>query len=376
MPTTVNLLWFGNLAQINTNPATPASDAQARSLIGHSAEGRSQLKPVEIAGETVGIRIDNQPVNAFATTYNPAGTSDMSYLSPQTGQQAVSQITGFFRIQYDLRLPDDSTVTQSGVLMQMANGDIFMRPALSTVSAWDGISVLRGVTIVDAAPLPVNTYAATISFGADIFDLPIVCFAAGTMILTSQGERPVQDLRPGDLVWTRDHGYQPIRWHGRRDLGAADLAANPKMRPIRITAGALGPNLPARDLTVSPQHRILVRSQIAQRMFGAFELLVPARQLTDAPGIDEILDATAVSYIHLLFDRHEVIRSDGAETESLYPGPQTLKALRHAAEEIFALFPELRDLSATFPGARPFATGAKARQMVQRHGANGRALFC
>ena len=60
MPTTVNLLWFGNLAQINTNPATPASNAQARSLIGHSVEGRSQLKPVEIAGETVGIRVGNQ----------------------------------------------------------------------------------------------------------------------------------------------------------------------------------------------------------------------------------------------------------------------------------------------------------------------------
>lgn len=376
MSATVNLMWFGNLTQINTNPYTPASYWQADNLVGYSAEGRSELKPVEIVGETATIHVNGRWSDAFATTYNNEYRSDMRYVSPHTGKAALSQITGFFRIQYDLEMPDESTVSESGVLIQMANGDIFMRPALSTLSDWDNIDVLRSVTITGAEPMSQDTYAATISFAPDIFELPIVCFAADTMILTDQGQRPVQDLRPGDMIWTRDHGFQPLRWRGQRDLDARDLKANPKMRPIRIRAGALGPDLPAQDLTVSPQHRILVRSRIAQRMFRASELLVPAYQLTGITGIDEVSDAQSVSYIHLLFDRHEVIRSNGAETESLYPGPQTLKALRHAAEEIYALFPELRDLSAAFPGARPFASGAKARQMVHRHNTNGRALFC
>ncbi|KGJ05316.1 hemolysin [Paracoccus halophilus] len=207
-----------------------------------------------------------------------------------------------------------------------------------------------------------------------MFDLEIVCFAAGTMILTETGERRVEDLAPGDMIWTRDNGFQPLRWHGQRSLSADELTANPRLRPIRITAGALGPNRPERDLTVSPQHRVLVRSQIAQRMFCAPELLVPARQLTEIPGIEELADARQVTYVHLLFDRHEVVMSDGAETESLYPGPQAINALGAVAEEIYTLFPELRGASVTIAGARPFVTGRRARQMARRHVANQRAL--
>lgn len=38
-----------------------------------------------------------------------------------------------------------------------------------------------------------------------------ICFAAGTMILTAQGEVAIEDLRAGDLVHTKDGGLQEIR---------------------------------------------------------------------------------------------------------------------------------------------------------------------
>ena len=68
--------------------------------------------------------------------------------------------------------------------------------------------------------------------------------------------RAVEVLRVGDLVLTEDHGPQPLVWVGARSLGPADLAANPALQPVRIAAGALGLGLPARDLVVSPQHRL------------------------------------------------------------------------------------------------------------------------
>ncbi|WP_353143118.1 Hint domain-containing protein, partial [Paracoccus sp. (in: a-proteobacteria)] len=89
-----------------------------------------------------------------------------------------------------------------------------------------------------------------------------MCFIAGTLILTADGEVPIEQIGVGDLVQTRDNGLQPVRWIGSQKLGAAELAAMPKLQPIRVKAGALGPDAPRQDLLVSPQHRVLVRSKI------------------------------------------------------------------------------------------------------------------
>ena len=206
----------------------------------------------------------------------------------------------------------------------------------------------------------------------------VTCFTRGTLIETDRGAVAIEDLAEGDLVLTRDNGLQPIRWLGQRMLGAADLAANDKLRPIRIRAGALGRGLPTSDLVVSPQHRVLVRSHIAQRMFGAPEVLVAAKQLCQIDGIDIAHDMASVEYFHMLFDRHEVVISNGAETESLFTGPEALKSLGAAAvEEIFAIFPELRDRDHDHDpvAARPLASGRMARKLAVRHAQNGKPLL-
>lgn len=204
-----------------------------------------------------------------------------------------------------------------------------------------------------------------------------ICFAAGTMIATDRGEIAVEALAPGDLVRTRDAGLQPVRWIGRRPLSAAELERAPNLRPIRIRAGALGAGTPAADLIVSPQHRILVRSKIAVRMFGAEEVLVAAKQLLQLEGIDIAEDMAGVTYVHFLCDDHQVVFSNGAETESLYTGAQALKAVGPAARaEIFALFPELRDRDpADLPQpARVLASGRMGRRLAVRHADKGRPL--
>jgi hypothetical protein len=205
----------------------------------------------------------------------------------------------------------------------------------------------------------------------------VVCFARGTLIKTPAGEVRVQDLTAGDDVLTLDKGTQKIRWIGSTQRDSIDLVANPKLRPVRITAGALGDGLPAQDLLVSRQHRFLVRSPIAQRMFETSEVLLPAIKLIDLDGIDIAEDVDAVEYFHILFDRHEIVCSNGAWSESLFTGPEALQAVPSAsAQEIKKLFPEICEPNYEPASARHIPeTGKLMRKLVARHKKNNKPLY-
>ncbi len=195
----------------------------------------------------------------------------------------------------------------------------------------------------------------------------VPCFTVGTKIDTPDGPRAIETLMPGDLVLTRDNGAQPVRWRGERQLTHSDLIAAPELCPIRIAANALGPGIPAIDLTVSPQHRILLRSRIVERMFDVPEVLVAAKQLGDVHGVETLSPPDGVTYVHLLFDRHEVITANGAETESLFTGPEALKAIPpHARQELFMLFPELITGTSDLTPARSIPPGRRARKLIER----------
>ncbi len=205
---------------------------------------------------------------------------------------------------------------------------------------------------------------------------PVVCFSIETMIATSSGLEAIENLNKGDMVLTMDHGYQKLKWLGSRKISMVQLMSNPKLRPVRITAGALGQGLPERDLLVSRQHRMLVRSHIAKRIFDQDEVLVPAIKLCELPSIFVDEEVKEVEYFHMLFDAHEVVYAEGAPSESLYTGPEALKALSvQAREEIFALFPEMAEPDYLPIAARPFPAGKKQKQLVERHKKNSRELL-
>ncbi|KNG95423.1 Hint domain-containing protein [Pseudaestuariivita atlantica] len=194
----------------------------------------------------------------------------------------------------------------------------------------------------------------------------VPCFTPGTLVKTDRGEMPVEDIAPGTRVLTRDHGYQAVVWAGARDVDAAMLAQNKGLKPIRIRAGALGMGVPERDMLVSPQHRVLIGSAMTELWFGEDEVLVAARHLTLLDGVDEV-DVEAVTYIHFMFDTHEVVMSDGCWTESFQPGDLTLGAIgTEARDEILALFPELSDgqPAQVYPAARATLNAHQARVLL------------
>ena len=191
----------------------------------------------------------------------------------------------------------------------------------------------------------------------------IPCFTPGAMVLTDQGEVAVEDLLVGDRVLTRDNGYQPVRWVGRRDLTPGDLAANPRFSPIRIARGALGDRLPARDMMVSPQHRMLITGPRAELLFGEHEVLVAATHLVGRAGVERVCPP-GISYLHLMFDSHQIVCADGAWSESFQPGMQTIAGLEVAQRhELLDLFPELSNAQA-YPAARMSLKLREARVLL------------
>ncbi len=188
----------------------------------------------------------------------------------------------------------------------------------------------------------------------------IPCFTPGTLIATPTGERRVEELAVGDRVITRDNGIQEIRWVGQREMSGAELSAAPHLNPVLIRAGALGKGLPERDMLVSPQHRVLMSGDKTELYFDESEVLVAAKHLVGMDGID-VVEVSGTTYIHVMFDQHEVILSDGAWTESFQPGDQTLGAMGDAQRaEIIELFPEL----ATAEGIETYAA---ARRSLKKH---------
>ncbi|WP_244961232.1 Hint domain-containing protein [Paracoccus sanguinis] len=298
------------------------------------------------------LQFDLQPaISAFDTVVS----TDSAVSTPGSS-------SGYpFRLNPDGPDPDGTiTVTYTGIV---------------NLSGASAVGDLYTTMIIDFSGLSAGGLLGELSWQSDIDTMDPFCFAAGTRIATDRGQVAVEDLRAGDLVLTRDRGMQAIRWIGSRRLSAADLAARAQMRPIRIRRHALGTNIPSADLLVSPQHRVLVRSKIAQKMFGTPEILVAAKQLCEIDGIEVARDVTEVTYYHLMFDRHEVVISNGAETESLYTGPEALKTVGAAARrEIFALFPELADRDHVPSPARVLVPGWMGRRLAARHVRNGKLL--
>ncbi len=169
----------------------------------------------------------------------------------------------------------------------------------------------------------------------------IPCFTPGTRIATASGERLVEELKVGDKIITRDNGIQEIAWVGHKQLSGRELARSEHLKPILVRAGSLGNGLPERDMMVSPNHRMLVANDLTQLYFEEREVLAAAKHMVGVDGIQRI-DVTQTTYIHFMFERHEVVLSDGAWTESFQPGDYTLKGIGNSQRnEIIELFPEL-----------------------------------
>ncbi|MEJ6388992.1 Hint domain-containing protein [Gymnodinialimonas ulvae] len=204
----------------------------------------------------------------------------------------------------------------------------------------------------------------------------ITCFVRGTLIETENGPMPVEQLQAGMKVLTADGDFKPLRLPLSRRIPKHEVALNFKLAPVRIMAGALGNGIPKRDLLVSRQHRMLVSSNVCERMFGQREALVAAIRLTKLPGVFIETGYGEVEYFHLLFDCHEVIFAEGAPTESFFTGVEALRSMpSQAREEILEILPQIGRPDYLSEPAVQIPSRKLQKQLVTRHIKNNRPFI-
>ncbi|MEO8530929.1 MAG: Hint domain-containing protein [Deltaproteobacteria bacterium] len=163
--------------------------------------------------------------------------------------------------------------------------------------------------------------------------------AVGTLILTVNGELPVEFLQAGDEVMTRDHGLQRVVRVDMQMLSDAELRVDPTLCPIMITRNALGPGLPCRDLLVAPAQRLWVRH--GNIRMGGPSQIVTARALsghTKGVFVDETaMMAAGVEYFAVVLDQPCIIWAEGLAVESLglkSPSPHVASLRPGGREEV------------------------------------------
>ncbi|MRU16032.1 2,3,4,5-tetrahydropyridine-2,6-carboxylate N-succinyltransferase [Roseovarius sp. A21] len=327
----------------------------------------AEVYNTEMDGFTVALTL-KAPVNPGETNTIKIGIAD-------AGDGAVDSnlLIAGDSIQTALVAADDSIEVRAGdsEAFDLLANDVSSAGSTLTITQINGQPVTVGDTVilptgeqitmtptgmVLAAPdadLGTNTFSYTVADTLGNTDIGFVeftttapCFTAGTLIETPRGAVAIETLKVGDRVMTLDHGPQPLRWIGttRRHAQGADA-------PVRINAGALG----AHDMIeVSPNHRVFIVSPHAELFFGTHEVLVKAKHLVNGHSIHRRNDGMPVTYLHLLFDRHEVICGDGLMSESYHPGDQTRRSFdENTQSELLRLFPELANGSDdNWPAAR------------------------
>jgi hypothetical protein len=207
---------------------------------------------------------------------------------------------------------------------------------LKAFGSGDTITKVAGsatVTVVGTGGSQTYTFAsATIANTVQLRDVGgvdtlYICFMAGTMIGTPDGEVPVEMLKHGDLVMTTDGVAKPVSWLGRQTVST--VFADPRRSwPIRVKAGALGENVPVRDLLLSPDHALLVDG-----------VLIHASALVNGTSI---VRETAVPqvfvYYHVELDDHSLILAENTPAETFVDTVDRLN-FDNWAEHV-ALYPE------------------------------------
>ncbi|PIE10940.1 MAG: hypothetical protein CSA72_05455 [Rhodobacterales bacterium] len=353
------------------------TDGSGNTLYLDQGEGNTVSEnAADIVGQTFGSSTD--PLSDHVVTVTPEDTNGDGQLSTDYNAQVEyvnydlgsgsQQVIFDTIVVYDMTITfNDGTTGQiSGVVFQDWDGNAFLAPEFEDNADYQLMSSksIRSITIdgvLTSSNANLNTDRMVNSF---------LCFAAGTMVETPAGPKRIESLAAGDLVQTLDHGYQPVKWVG---ISPVTLCPNTvEQHPVRIRAGALGENTPEQDVILSPQHRVLVQSPIAQRMVAAEEVLIPAKDLTQLDGVDRV-GISEVTYVHVLFAQHEVLHTHGMASESLYPGPEALKTV--GGGHRLALRKLLSSHGSAQPRpARPFMRGKKARNLIARHVKNAKPL--
>lgn len=305
----VNWLWIGNRPLLDSTPNTPIFLSERRAIIGHEASGSTQIQPVTVSGDYVS---QGTNANNFASIWdaNAKGIAPtrFSYSHDGTDVQNANMVSAFaVTMRVQTASDPDEFQNQPATLVQMSNGDMFFRPNVNYVGAWDGIDRVHSIEVVSIDESAGTAYGSInhrTSFSPEIFDVDFaVCYLRGTRIMTAHGEVAVEDLKEGDLVVCRFGGLRAVRWIGRQSVPGT--VQNADVRAIRFAPGAIADAVPRAPLFVSAGHSMLIG-----------ESLVLASDLMNGITITREGHRDRWDYFQIDLGVHDLVLAEGAWSET------------------------------------------------------------
>lgn len=188
----------------------------------------------------------------------------------------------------------------------------------------------------------------------------LACVGGGTMVATADGPMPVDWLRPGDRVLTRDNGYQPLLWLGQVRLSRRDPS---EARALQLRAGALGPDLPTHSMVLGPGQPVLLAGPELELWFGEGEMLAAAQDL----GARARPMHGRLTLFHLLFSTPQIILAEGLWIASVQASTDYIA---HLPGQMRATMGD-RILQAHATAARPVLRDWEAELVLRHRGEPG-----
>jgi hypothetical protein len=339
--------------------------------------GGPQLDFVEVAVDT-----DTDVSNIVVTIYNSNGivrsNNSLSNLTPTTiaGRDVYVVESGSPSTFSGLHQFGGVALSESGTVYQFVSFSDNEATITATAGAANGLTSTDIGEAGSGRSLETTDGGATYSTQTSPSKGTVPCLTRGTSVQTDKGLVKVEDIKPGMRLETVEGTCAPLRLVLRTFVSRKEFLQNVNLAPIRISAGSLGLGLPTSDLLVSRQHRMLVSSTIAKRMFNETCVLVAAIRLTKLPGIFVDVSVPDVEYFHLLLDQHCVIFAENAPTESLFVGEHIKSSLSdEAIKEIYQLFPQLAFEGHQVEPACMIPNRKHQKRLIERHAKNAKELL-
>lgn len=201
---------------------------------------------------------------------------------------------------------------------------------------------------------------------------PRVGLPEGTLIDTLAGQKPVEALKPHDILRTGSGAYRPLRHILRIDHDEA-----PRDVMIHVKAGAFGPNLPSRNTRLPRDQKVLVRSEVAKQMFPEGGAFVAAHVLTHLPDVTAAPSKQCQGSLYLLLlDEPETILANGIPTDTLAPCAANLTVIpAHLRKALTKLYPGFSQDKAASGLQWRLPLVKRQNRLVKRHAKSGAPLL-
>lgn len=348
MPTsvTVQMFYIGNFTDMDTDETDQDNENPNVVLGTYGSLNKINVTQNDIDDD--GVIYDDEFATGDTLTFDTGGGSLTTALDNTSLYNA------------NILLGDGSTISVRVLVIQAANGDVFVSEY--PPEPLDGLAIQT----IELASLDTSNASGINQGFSSVENTTVVCYARGTMIETVSGAIAVETIRPGDKVMSIDHGPQVVRWVHRQTCVLPTSSAD--TCPVLIKKNTLGPNRPSRDLIVSPQHRILVGGAGQLGSVFASEVFVPAKALTKLKGICRMNGLSRIDWVHFACDRHEVVLANGCYAESLLLGPMALAGMSpHERAQISGIFGSVGSAGGAVngPAARPCLTVKQARNHMR-----------